>query len=64
MYDVRYPEGIDWIPEPQLPGWVRRFRETYRFPVPDSVVVALDIWKDERWQPWGPGEYTMVRRRS
>ena len=63
IYTVSYPVGENRIPEPNLAGWTRRFREVYT-PVNDQRMdVTLEIDRDGSWQGWGPnsGRYSLVR---
>jgi hypothetical protein len=60
VYDVFYRTLAD-TPGEQLGGARRRFREVYRWAGPDTVHATLDWWRAGRWQPFGPGRYTVVR---
>lgn len=63
IYTVSYPVGETRIPEPELAGWTRRFREIYS-PVNDQRMdVTLQIDRDGEWHGWGPnrGRSTLVR---
>ena len=63
IYTVSYPVGENRIPEPELQGWTRRFREIYT-PVNDQRMdVSLEIDRDGQWHGWGPngGRYSLVR---
>jgi hypothetical protein len=61
-YDVHYRDGEEYIPVPEMGGQLRRFRETYVLETSDSIKATLEIFRDGAWQPFGPGEYAMVRR--
>jgi hypothetical protein len=63
IYDVYYRSLAD-TPGEELGGNRRRYREIYRWVTADSVEARLDWWRDGRWQPFGPGRYTMVRLRA
>lgn len=63
VYDVYYRSLAD-TPGEELGGNRRRYREIYRWVTRDSVEARLDWWRDGRWQPFGPGKYTMVRLRG
>lgn len=52
IYDVHYPEGFPHVPSPDLPGFTRTFRETLRFPDPDTMEQIIDIKIDDTWHPW------------
>ncbi|MFN0179258.1 MAG: hypothetical protein ACKVZ0_10700 [Gemmatimonadales bacterium] len=60
-YDVVYRTAAD-TPAEELGGRWRRYRETFRMATADSVESRLEWWRDGRWQPFGPGTYTVVRR--
>lgn len=60
VYDVYYRTLAD-TPGEELGGGRRRYREVYRWVTPDSLQATLDWWRDGRWQPFGPGVYTLVR---
>lgn len=63
LYTVQYRQGESRIPEPDLPGWTRRFREIYRLQSDQRLSVQLDIDRDGQWVPWGPnqGRFNLVR---
>jgi hypothetical protein len=60
-YDVVYRTPAD-TPGEELGGRWRRYRETFRLITADSVESRLEWWRAGRWQPFGPGTYTVVRR--
>lgn len=60
-YTVTYRTLAD-TPGEELGGRTRRYRETYRMVTADSIEASLDWWRDGRWQPFGPGKFTVVRR--
>ncbi|MBT8078108.1 MAG: hypothetical protein KJO31_05995 [Gammaproteobacteria bacterium] len=60
-YEVHYAKGEQYIPEPDLGGQVRRFREIYNFDGNDRVRISLELWKDDKWSEFGPGHYDAVR---
>jgi hypothetical protein len=62
VYDVFYRTLAD-MPGEELGGSRRRYREVYRRVTADSVAASLDWWRDGAWQPFGAGEYGIVRRR-
>ncbi len=63
VYDVFYRTLTD-TPAEELGGASRRYREIYRWPAPDSLVATLDWWHQGSWRPFGPGTYTLVRRKQ
>jgi hypothetical protein len=60
IYDVFYRTLAD-MPGEELGGSRRRYREVYRFADPDTIEATLEWWRDGRWQPFGPGAFTVVR---
>ncbi|HSR69530.1 MAG TPA: hypothetical protein VLU25_16465 [Acidobacteriota bacterium] len=64
IYDVHYPEGFPHIPSPELPGLTRTFRETLRFPDPDTMEQLIDIKIDNTWHPWGNRAEPFIHHRD
>ncbi|MGH7631535.1 MAG: hypothetical protein ACREOF_19540 [Gemmatimonadales bacterium] len=60
IYDVFYRTLAD-TPGEELGGARRRYREVYRPVGPDTIEATLDWWRGGRWEPFGPGTYTVVR---
>jgi hypothetical protein len=59
VYDVHYRTPED-TPGEELGGSVRRYREVYTIEG-DALTATLEWWRDGAWQPFGPGEYSLVR---
>lgn len=60
VYTVHYRTLAD-TPGEELGGLERRYREVYTIEG-DALTATLDWWRDGRWQPFGPGQYALVRR--
>ena len=67
-YDVHYATDDDRIPEPQMPGRTRRFREIFTPTDPDRLAVTLEVFDfvTGSWRPWGRygGRFDIVRLRE
>lgn len=59
-YTVHYRTLAD-TPGEELGGLERRYREVYTIEG-DALTATLEWWRDGRWQPFGPGQYALVRR--
>lgn len=60
VYSVFYRTPAD-TPDEELGGLERRYREVYTIDG-DALAATLEWWRDGRWQAFGPGEYSLVRR--
>jgi hypothetical protein len=61
VYTVHYRTPAD-TPGEELGGLDRRYREVYTV-TSDEIAATLEWWRDGRWQPFGPGTYSLVRRK-
>lgn len=63
IYEVHYADGERYMPEPQLEGSVRHFREVFSVPGPDRLEMTLEILRDGAWHAFGRGRYRLERHR-
>jgi hypothetical protein len=60
VYDVHYRTRGD-MPGEEFGGTRRRYREIYTLTPDGRADAQLDWWHEGRWQPFGPGHYSMKR---
>lgn len=60
IYDVHYRTLTD-TPGEQFGGSRRRYREVLDGSSPDRLTFTLEWWRNGRWEPFGRGNYALVR---